>query len=228
MASFRTHFAWGIVLGVAGVAATAALVLADQSSFLAALFLAVVAGAILPDMDSDSGVPFHVTFGALSLMAGAMASSHAFRTDPDAYLRMAEYAAGAVFLVWVVAGSVFKRFTHHRGMAHSIPAALLAGVATFLLTGKYGFGQWEAFLLAVAVSVGYVGHLVLDEAYSAVNFHGLPFVPKQSLGSALKFFSRDISANVLVYGLLGALLAGHWTELSSLSDTLVSAIGKAM
>lgn len=226
MASFRSHFAWGIVLGVAAVTGTIVLALSQVSSFLVALFLAVVTGALMPDMDSDSSIPFHVTFASLALIAGILAFFYAFKTTPNDYRAIALWVVGAIFLVWAVIGSIFKHFTRHRGMAHSIPAALLVGLIIFLLAGKYGFSEWEAFLLSIALGAGYVGHLVLDELYAGTNFHGRPFIPNKAFGSALKLFSRDKSTNALLYGALAVLLFANWAELLRLTNAFLELAGK--
>lgn len=224
MASFRAHFSTGILLGVGSVAALVSFALADDVSFYIAVFVAAVIGGIMPDMDSDSGIPYHVTFGVLSCIAGSLALLHVLRLAPNDYQLMIIYPIGAMFIVWGVIGWVFKKMTHHRGMVHSIPAAFLAGLVTFIVSQKYGFIEEDAYLLAVALTIGYLGHLVLDEVYAAVNFHGVPFVPNKAFGSALKLFSRKKWSNVLVYGLIGFLLLGTWTDVFHLSESLFQTI----
>lgn len=224
MASFRTHFSLGILLGVAAVAGIVSFALADSASFFVSVFVAAVIGGIMPDMDSDSGIPFHVTFGVLSCIAGSLALLHVIRTASPDYQLLIGWPVGAMFLVWVVGGTTFKRLTHHRGMVHSIPAAVLAGLVTFIITQKYGFIEGDAFLLAVALTIGFLGHLVLDEIWAAVNFHGVPFIPNKAFGSALKLTSHNKMVNMLVYGLIFFLLAGSWTDLSHLSETLFKTV----
>lgn len=224
MASFRAHFSVGILLGVGAVAALVSFALADDVSFYIAVFVAAVIGGVMPDMDSDSGIPFHVTFGVLSCIAGSLALLHVLRIAPDDYQMMVIYPIGAMFIVWGVIGWMFKQVTHHRGMAHSLPAAILSGLVTFIVAQKYGFMEEDAYLLAVSLTVGFIGHLILDEVYAAVNFHGRPFVPNKAFGSALKFFSRDKLANVFVYGSIGFLLLGTWTDVFHLSQSLFQTI----
>jgi len=81
-------------------------------------------------------------------------------------------------------GNLFKKFTKHRGMWHSIPAALVAGMATFLicLTVDLEIRIYKAW----AVVIGFISHLVLDEVY-AVNWEGKLPTAKRSFGTALKF-----------------------------------------
>lgn len=221
MASFRAHFAFGIVGGVAAVLGATAVALADDPSYLIVLFVATVVGALLPDMDSDAGIPFHTTFGALSLVGGMLAYGYAVGHWPDEWRMILGVPLGTMAVIWGVVGTIFRKLTHHRGIVHSLPAAALSGLGTISVTSRLGFGEWQAFLIAVAVVFGFLIHLVLDELHSAVNWSGLPFVPKQSLGSAFKLFSRDRSTNVLVYALLIALLWGNGNELLLLTRQLV-------
>ena len=218
MASFRSHISLGIASGILGGMALVSLAVLDAPSFILVVFVAAVLGSVLPDMDSDSGIPFHVSFGSFAVVAASLVGSSAYRETPDDFVRIALWAAGAFAFVYIVLGSIFKRFTRHRGMAHSVPAALLAGLVTFFLAVHFSFTDMEAFVLAVAMIAGYVGHLILDELYAAVNFHGTPFVPNKALGSALKLFSDDTSANLAVYGGILFLSAGNVGRFANLAE----------
>ena len=209
MASFRSHVSLGIASGILSAFALVSLALLDVPHFLLVVFVAAVLGSVLPDMDSDSGLPFHISFGSCAIVAAALVGSSIYQETPDDVIRVGWWASGAFVFVYLILGSVFKRFTRHRGMAHSLPAALLAGLMTFFLAAHFSFTDMEAFVLAAAMIAGYVGHLILDELYAAVNFHGTPFVPNKALGSALKLFSHDKLINVAVYGAILFMLAGN-------------------
>ena len=221
MASFQTHLTFGVALGGALVAATVGFSLVDvDASSLLILGLLTVIGALLPDIDSDSGIPFHVTFGALALMTGGIALFFAYASTPEDLVRLAAYPLLTMFMMWVVIGGLFKKFTCHRGMAHSIPAALIAGLVLFSLARWVGIDEWLSFLYGVATALGYLSHLVLDELYAAVNFHGHFFVPNKALGSALKFFSHSRPTNVAVYGVLFCFLLGNGENVALLARRL--------
>lgn len=209
MASFSTHFSFGIALGVIAAMLAASLSLVGEPGFIVTLFVTAALGAILPDMDSDSSVPFHVSFGSLAFVASALAFSDAWRKSPDDIQTIIVSTVGTAFIVWVVIGYIFKRFTKHRGMAHSIPATLLSGLTTFFIATHFGFSDTESFLLGLSMMLGYLGHLVLDEIWAAVNFQGKLFIPNKALGSALKLYSGDTFANLIVFGALLFLLAGN-------------------
>lgn len=227
MASFRTHVSFGVALGVLSVFLLMSVAIAPPSwSFFVLVWLMVTVGAILPDMDSDSGVPFHVTFGSLSLIVGGLVFLVAREEMPGEYLNIAGAVLVSMTIMWGVFGSIFKRFTRHRGMAHSIPAAFLSGLVVFTLAAQLGFDEWRAFLLGVAMAVGYLLHLILDEVYATVNFHGIPFIPNRSLGSALKFFSKSRGINTLVYGALFFFLMGNGAQLFRLGERLLRVVSK--
>ena len=99
---------------------------------------------------------------------------------------------------------VFKRFTVHRGMFHSVPAMLIAGMLTFLAYHHPQVGP--RLLLTAAVAIGFFSHLLLDELY-AVDFRGLTPKLNQFAGSALKFRSKSRPATAITYVLL-LLLGG--------------------
>lgn len=216
MASFRTHFSSGIVLGVLGIFLMLGFGIVGGAGFFAALFIAATVGALAPDMDSDSGVLFHVVFGSLSAILGSVVLLVAIREYGSDIRFIIGLPLAAIVFVWGVFGSLFKRFTRHRGMAHSIPAAILAGLISFSLAGMGRFDEWTAFLIGLASLMGYLLHLVLDEIYAAVNFHGTPFVPNKAFGSALKFTSHDRGITIALYGCIVFLLMGNISRFESL------------
>ena len=208
MASFKTHISFGIALGVLGAMGVGVLGLSGAPSFMVTLFVLATLGSVLPDMDSDSSVPFHVAFGSLTIVTAVLVFNKRYSVEPlDWYAVIAWTALSAVF-VWSI-GYMFKRFTRHRGMAHSIPAVLLSGLIAFFLAAHLGYMDSEAFLLGVALSAGYLLHLILDELYAAVNFHGSMFVPNKAFGSALKLFSHSIPVNCLMVVALLFFLTGN-------------------
>jgi hypothetical protein len=208
MASFRTHISFGLALGAMAPLLLAGTFLAPDGwdQFLL-VGVAIAVGSVAPDIDSDSGIPFHITFATLSLVAGALSLRYALGVAPGDWLRLVGYPLTAMFVVWAIIGSVFKKFTCHRGMAHSVPAAALAGLVVFVVTANAGFTDSHAALLGAGMSAGYLLHLALDEAHAAVNFHNKPFIPNKAFGSALKFFSNSALVNMGVYGAIIYLTA---------------------
>lgn len=226
MASFRTHVSFGIAAGISAAVALPTLSIAGAPGNIFVAVAVLALGSILPDMDSDSGIPFHMAFGSLSLVSGALVFVSSYEENPSDWQGNIVAAVGASLFLWVVVGYVFKRFTRHRGMAHSIPAAILSGLVTFFVASRFSFSDPDAFLFGVAMISGYLVHLVLDEVWEAVNFHGIPFIPNKALGSSLKIFSPSMFSNVAVYGAISFLLLGNMDRLLTLFETFRSQISR--
>jgi membrane-bound metal-dependent hydrolase YbcI (DUF457 family) len=220
MASFRSHVSLGIATGILGIMALSSWFVTGDLFLASSLFVAIVLGSILPDIDSDSGIPFHIAFGSFSLVGAVLAGVRVYHDNPGDIMEILGWSGGVFFGIYGILGWCFKRFTRHRGMAHSLPAALLAGLVTFFLTVHFSFEDEAAFLLALALMTGYVGHLILDELYAATNFHGRPFIPNQALGSALKLTSQNSLINAAVYGAILFLVAGNVGRFSLLLEQL--------
>ncbi|MFT7630479.1 MAG: hypothetical protein ACI87E_001486, partial [Mariniblastus sp.] len=101
-------------------------------------------------------------------------------------------------------GGLFRRYTKHRGMWHSVPAAIIAGLATFMvcLSSDFEIRIFKAW----AVVLGFITHLVLDEIY-AVNWQGKLPTTKKSFGTAMKFWGNNSWANFATYAKLAVLVA---------------------
>jgi len=153
---------------------------------------------MLPDLDSDSGVPARETIGFTAAVVPLLLMNrfHQFGLTIEQML----LAGVPVYLfIRFGLGTLLKEFTVHRGMFHSIPAMLLSGMITFLISDS-GSIQHRA-LKGIAVSLGYLSHLVLDEIWSVeVSLAGSRL--KSSSGTALKFFSKNAAANAMCWGLL--------------------------
>jgi hypothetical protein len=91
---------------------------------------------------------------------------------------------------------LFKHLTVHRGMFHSLPAAVIAAEIAFLAhKSPEPHGQ---LVLAGGVFLGFLSHLVLDEIY-AVDARGLRIRLNKAAGSALKLASQSAPATMLTW-----------------------------
>src|SRR3954454_5915660 len=131
MADFSTHLVASSVLGVAyGTAAGLGGHFDWTHATLAGGLTAL--GGMIPDLDSGSGVPLRELLGLagpavpLLLLQRLLASGMSFE--------QVLILCGALYLVIRYAGAaLFRRLTVHRGMFHSLPAMVLAGLAIYLL-----------------------------------------------------------------------------------------------
>jgi len=200
MANFQTHctIAAGAAITTAAVCIETGMVNHTQGLLLIAL--GTLAG-ILPDIDSDHSVPTRLVFNVISI-AVAIGSLLALQGQVT-LLHLLGIALGSALFVRYIVYALFARLTHHRGLFHSLPTALLFGLSTVSIgIHMLGWSLHFAWLTAGFVSGGYLIHLLLDELYS-VNFMGSSL--KKSFGSALTLFTRSAWISyLLLYALVGA------------------------
>jgi hypothetical protein len=107
--------------------------------------------------------------------------------------------AACYFAVRFVAAWLLDRLTVHRGMWHSIPAALITAAVAFLVLDAPS--PMVRLFLAGGPFLGFMSHLVMDEIWS-LRVTGGDVQVKKSSGTAMKFFSRSIPATLITYGIL--------------------------
>lgn len=216
MASFYGHITTSATLGIAVGAVGVWHFHYDWGTACLAGGLTAV-GGMLPDLDSDSGIPAREMFGLAGvlvplLLIGRLAQ---FNLTPE---QMLVILAGAYLIVRFGISALFKRITVHRGMYHSVPAMLIAGLAVFLLhRPEHAVGAEESqkrLYLAVGTMIGFLSHLVLDE-FCAVDLSG--GIPKLNhfAGSAVKLKSDSWIANGLTYTILFSLGYMAWVSTGS-------------
>jgi membrane-bound metal-dependent hydrolase YbcI (DUF457 family) len=202
MAGFRMHITVSSLCGVAAAVASVKLLGHPiESAFLVGSVTAV--GGMLPDLDSDSGVPVREMSGLAAsviplLLYNRLSYSGLTHEGILALL------VGAYLLIRYGAFFLFNHLTVHRGMFHSIPAMLIAGLSVYLAYDTRTSQQSTRYILGAGVMIGFLSHLILDEIYS-VDFNGIRLKLKSSAGSALKFFSTSVFGTTSCYALLGAL-----------------------
>ena len=202
MAGFRMHITVSTLCGIGyGCAAVKPLGHPWETGFLAGCLTAV--GGMLPDLDSDTGVPVREMSGLAAAVVPLLLYNRLMHMGMN---QEAVFAILTLAYILIRYGAVyiFKNVTVHRGMFHSIPAMLIAGTMVYLAWDEPKAEQSTRYILAVGVMIGFLSHLVLDEIYS-VDFNGLRIKLKSSAGSAVKFFSPSILATSTCYALLGAL-----------------------
>jgi membrane-bound metal-dependent hydrolase YbcI (DUF457 family) len=223
---FRVHITGSSIVGVGyGAAAWYVGGLPPMTCVLGA-GLCSIAG-MMPDLDSGPGVPLResVAFAAavVPLMLVNRLQASGLPTEALILLGAAAYLAIRFGVTRLI-----KKFAIHRGMFHSLPAALIAAQVTYL-----AFGAEDPlcrYFMASAVVVGFLTHLVLDEIWSVrLGMFGPKF--KKSFGTALKFVGPELWPNVTTYGLAGVLgvaSAGdaawseHWAKARSRLEEVAS------
>lgn len=183
MANFPTHIGVGtITSGMLATLTLAADVVAPEN--LVAVTVAGVLGSVLPDIDLKdsrpskalfSGLAAFFAFAVLFILAGKLSVAELW------------ISALATFLfVRYVAHFIFHRMSYHRGIYHSILAAIFFAFLTAAIY-KWPLGRHEgvAWLAGAFMFFGYMTHLVLDEIYSV---DVMDTRIKASFGTAVKLF----------------------------------------
>lgn len=218
MADFRTHVL-GAALASGGAATSLMLVgAADRQSVIGYFVLGVV-GGMLPDIDSKSSVPVRIAFNVLAVTAGfLMVFAFAHRYS---LLELLILGGTSFMLVRHGVFTLFSRCTVHRGLIHSVPAGAAFGlIATLLSHHFFGASALTAWFCGLFVFMGFIVHLLLDEAYS-VNLMGLKL--KKSFGTAFSFGSIKNWGGTLLLYLLVLILWQSSPSMAPVKQVLASA-----
>lgn len=196
MAGFKTHITTSSVLGVGYTGLGLSIGLPIESSLIAGGLCGI--GGMLPDIDSDSGVPFRESMGFAAAIIPLLLLDRLREFGLNYEQTVLLCGAMYLFVRFGVA-RLLSRYTVHRGMFHSLPAAFtFAGVA-FLISGCNDLQL--RYFKATGVFIGVMSHLLLDELY-AVEWTGGRWRFKRSFGTALKLWGKNSWANISTYAKL--------------------------
>ena len=154
---------------------------------------------MLPDIDSDAGVPLRESIAFAAAVVPMMLTDRFAQFMSQESVILA--GAGTYLFIRFVFAAMLRRYTVHRGMFHSLPAALIFGEVAFLLaSGDLSLRLYKAG----AVVAGYMAHLLLDEIYSIEWRRGRPRL-KKSFGTAMKLIGNKWWPNISTFGKLAIL-----------------------
>jgi hypothetical protein len=196
MAAFRQHLTISSLLGAGYTAGTLSAGVEWTHAVLAGAGCAIA--GMLPDLDSASGRPARELFGVTAVAAPLLLlhRMHHAGLTPEGMILFAGalYIAIRFGFAWV-----FRHLTVHRGMFHSVPAALISAELAYLAHDcPEPHGR---LILAGGVLLGFLSHLVLDEL-SSVDARGLTVRLNKAAGSALKLASRSPLATATAWLIL--------------------------
>ena len=200
MAGFKTHITVSSLLGAGYGGAAYFMYGVPWPACALAGGLCGVSG-MLPDIDSDSGTPLRESM-AFAAAVVPMMLLHRFQHWGLSHELIILAGAAVYLLIRFGFSSLLKRFTVHRGMFHSLPAAVISGEVAFLLASGDDW-RLRAFK-AGGVVIGFLSHLLLDEIYSIQWTRGRV---KHSFGTAMKLFGHGWLMNLSVYASLALLTA---------------------
>jgi hypothetical protein len=199
MANFATH----ITVAAGASAAGSLIYLATGSVSTIQAFLLMAAGALggmLPDIDSDNSRPVqlvsHLVFVILSFFLIQFFKAHS-------WIELVVFI-GIFYLAFHYALiPTFKKFTAHRGIFHSLLAALFFAILYIVLTFYfYRSSNAFAWLAGFFIFAGFLIHLILDEIYS-VDFSNRRM--RKSFGTALKLAGKNTQNNLIMAAMIVVL-----------------------
>ena len=158
------------------------------------LFLAATSSAA-PDIDSDTGRPRELVLSFLGIAIPIVLLFNISNSTTSENILAATLIS--FFLTRYLLGHLLAKFTVHRGLWHSVPAAVLCAEITYLLF--FDLPVKVRLLYALAVLGGFISHLLLDELYSV---KVLALDTKRSFGTALKFTGSSKLQTILLYFLI--------------------------
>lgn len=209
MADFTTHWRVGLATSIGGALIAHWQGLAPPK-LLPLLVSCGWVGSLIPDIDSDTSKPRRYLFNGLSIVLPAVLI---YRVEwihalPE---RAVIFGVLCAFFVLYPLKWFFRKFTHHRGAYHSVPAALIYGCLCALLAHHESASPSLQIAISLVATLGFLTHLVLDEMW-AVDFNGVLPRRKRSFGTALSFKTSRLSINIILY--LTLIVCGWlwWTQ----------------
>jgi hypothetical protein len=205
LASFNVHLSVGLVSS--GIAATSAMVggLASEKQVVLYFVLGTI-GSLLPDIDADKSTPLQIAFSFFSVLLAFVVMFTYSAAFPSVMELVLIWLCTYLFFRWIIF-ALFTCLTTHRGIFHSVPAALFFGFFTAALSYQLFLSNpLQAWMSGMFISFGYLVHLLLDELYS-VNVFGIK--TRKSLGTALKlYYKNSAPATMSMYlAMIAAFLA---------------------
>lgn len=201
MAGFKTHVAGGLIVGACAGAVALEIFHLDITAAVSVFIMGTI-GGLLPDLDSDTGKPLALLFGAISILIPSLMLHKLPIAKEFSAEFLVSYFVISYLIINIIICSFIKKLTHHRGIFHSLPFAVLAGELGYLLF--LPSGDKLAMLVAASLFAGCLVHLLLDELNSlSFTYFIIPHV-KSSFGTALKLKSNSFLATSTIYILIFA------------------------
>jgi len=221
MARFQVHFSTSSVTGVLlGITSVYWLDFDWGAAISVAVYCAI--GGTIPDLDSDSGIPAREMFNLVSVFCPLLLY-HRLEQEGLSNEQVFACMVGIYLIIRFGLKRLFRKFTVHRGMFHSVPLMLITGLLVYLPGSATGgveptdsgvnqdMRHFHRAVLGLAAAIGVLTHLVLDEIW-AVNWEGVTFHLNQFAGSAVKFWSSSLVASCLTYTILGGLIYATYLD----------------
>jgi len=201
MPDFKAHSEAGVLAGYAAGALTLYF-LNKPVYFSGIVFVSSYAGSIFPDIDSDNSRTITIIFNLLSVL-GAFAAISFFIDSTWKYAFLIPPAV--YFFIKFGLSGIFKYYSRHRGIYHSIPMGIFLSLLIFRFSA-IKLDEISGFVTGLSFLFGYLVHLVLDEINSLYDIKSSKFSLKKSFGTALSIKGADIYTTLFVYLCISLLI----------------------
>jgi LexA-binding, inner membrane-associated putative hydrolase len=199
--NYRQHIGFAGVLGSAYAVGAFFLAGVHWLYGIVAALLATLSG-LLPDLDHPVGVELKGFTGILGVLTALAVWDHVRADDPNWPFEMDLIAVVSSFvLVRHGLRHVLARLMVHRGISHSVPTCAVWAALAYLYYPSPV--HMVRLLMAAAVVVGFMSHLLLDEMCS-VDLKGERL--NKAFGTAMKFWAPSPRATLAIYSILAFLI----------------------
>lgn len=195
MAKLQSHFTLSTVLSVGYAAVGAYILHVPLDTVLLASVLFIIGGA-LPNVDEGNGPPAR-EFGAVVAAVSPLilfAVFPSFRYSGVA--RIALISVGCYVISRIVIARVLQNYTVHRGVFHSLPAAVITFEVIYLVFSGLTFTP--RIYLSLAGFFGFVAHLFTD-AYGNLDLVGRAMGKGERKPRVLKLGGNTWKSTAAVY-----------------------------
>lgn len=212
MANFSTHLKASIITSAPLSSIALATHISTLSESLLLFFIGALSG-LLPDLDSDNSTSIQWLFTILGFfLSGSVILLYPLSSLIEMWVvGMIIYA-----LTLYVIKPIFEKITVHRGTLHSLLAVIMFALIGVILSLLMQQSLNMSLLVGMAIIIGALTHLILDECYSVDLANN---TLKSSFGTAMKLidFRYPLTTVMQILFVSAAIfyLYPHHTEINS-------------
>lgn len=201
MAQYQSHISFSIILAIAYAVLGIFYLNVYPEHVVLASVIVVIAG-MLPNVDSSGGTVERELAGFIAAISPLVAIELYPHLKDGGIARIALVVICCYLLTRMVLVRSLQKYTVHRGMVHSVPAAIITFQLAYLLF-------WDLFwkdrvYIAFAAFLGFFSHLMLD-AYGNVDIVGKAMGKAERKKPVLKFGAGSFGSTLAVYACVAIL-----------------------
>ncbi len=201
MAEQQTHFSVSLVLSA--LYALVGVVIFDIAPELVVLGAVIVTVAgILPNVDAGNGQSAREFGGLLAAVSPLLAFEYFPVLLGGGIARIVLVVVCSYLFTRIVIVRAIQKFTVHRGVMHSIPAAIITAQLTYLLF--WDVFWYDRIFLASAAFTGFFAHLMID-AYTNLDLMGKAMGNETKKPAVLKLGGPTMGGTLALYGCVAFL-----------------------